>query len=165
MYLVNSCGPGPTCLVATGQYEPQEIGGASFTYIFPSMGTYYLAVDGRAGECGPFQIAGSFHGPTTDVGPPGRTNSGVSLAAYPNPTPGAVVFRGTVPESRAAVSSITIVDVSGRRRAQIPIPTVGSYEVRWEGRDDSGAALAPGVYFAEVRVGGNAARRAIVLSR
>jgi hypothetical protein len=46
MYLVNSCGPTPDVLGRYGQYEPQEVGGASFTYIFPSTGTYYLAVDG-----------------------------------------------------------------------------------------------------------------------
>ena len=166
MYLVNSCSGSPTCLIATGQYEPQENGGASFTYIFPSTGPYYLAVDGRAGECGPFQITGSFHGPTTDVAMPGgRPSSGLSLVAYPNPTSGGVVFRGTVPESRAETGSITIADVSGRRRARILITTVGAYEVRWEGRDEAGAALPAGVYFAEVRVGSNAARRAVVLSR
>lgn len=165
LYLVDGCGANPTCLAAAGQYEPQEVSGASFTHIFATGGTYYLGVDGRSGECGPFEVTGSFHGPTTSVGPPDFSGGLLSLAAYPNPARGSVVFRGAVPESRGAPASITIVDVSGRRLARIPITTGGAYEVRWECRDDTGATLEAGVYFAQLRAGGIATKRTLIVSR
>jgi hypothetical protein len=61
--------------------------------------------------------------------------------------------------SRAAATRLTIHDVTGRLVKTLVNEEVaeGTHTVRWRGRDESGAAVAPGVYF--VRLESESARR------
>jgi hypothetical protein len=69
------------------------------------------------------------------------------LTAWPNP------FRSTVRllVSTRGSSYARVVDASGRtvRVLRVPLsPTAGHYSLSWDGRDEAGSAVAPGVYFA-----------------
>ena len=46
-----------------------------------------------------------------------------------------------------------IVDVNGRSVRQLPDATYapGAHSMEWDGRDDEGRAVSPGVYFAVVK--------------
>ena len=65
---------------------------------------------------------------------------GATLFAAPNPSRGALRIRGP------AGTRVTIYDLSGRQRRAAVLD--GHGEFAWDGRDDSGRALAPGLYFA-----------------
>jgi hypothetical protein len=78
----------------------------------------------------------------------------LALAAAPNPSSSAVAisFSVTAP-SRVWLD---IVEVGGRRvrsllRGQL---VVGAQRVSWDGRTSTGDHVAPGIYFASLRVGG-----------
>ncbi len=76
------------------------------------------------------------------------------LTAWPNP------FRTGVRLSAAARSSsdVRIVDVSGRqvRVLRVPrSPLSTSYSLTWDGRDEAGRQVAPGVYFAALGSSGS----------
>jgi hypothetical protein len=70
-----------------------------------------------------------------------------ALRCAPNP------FRGALRISGPAGTRITIFDLSGRRRRTAVLDGGGAFA--WDGRDDSGRPVAPGLYFARA---GNATR-------
>jgi hypothetical protein len=162
LYLLDSCDSlGYACL--KGKDSSGGEVDSILTYIFPSRGTYYLVVDAMQDGCSDFTLTGTFRGAVTSVATPGIAAGSLSLAAYPNPAQNVVVFRGAVPESRGAATSIVILDLSGRRHARIPITTIGAYEVRWEGRDANGLRLPAGVYFAKLAIAGTSVGRTVIL--
>lgn len=63
--------------------------------------------------------------------------------------------------------TITISDVSGRRVATLlkRLQDPGDHEIVWDGTDDGGAPVSPGVYFSVVQAGGERRSRKLVLSR
>ena len=61
-------------------------------------------------------------------------------------------------EAGTAHSTTVATVVVGRREA-------GIYTIRWDGRDDSGRALASGVYLCRLRAGGEAQTRKLLLVR
>lgn len=63
-----------------------------------------------------------------------------ALRCAPNP------FRGALRISGPAGTRIAIFDLSGRRRRAAVLDAGGAFE--WDGRDDSGRPVAPGLYFA-----------------
>ncbi len=65
---------------------------------------------------------------------------GTPLLAAPNP------FRGAIRISGPAGTRVTIFDLSGRRRRAAVLDGGGAFA--WDGRDDSGRPVAPGLYFA-----------------
>ena len=69
--------------------------------------------------------------------------AGATLSAAPNP------FRGAIRILGQAGTRVTIFDLSGRRRRAAVLDGGGAFA--WDGRDDSGRAVAPGLYF--VRAG------------
>jgi hypothetical protein len=73
--------------------------------------------------------------------------------AAPNPFSSATVLRFDLP--RPAAVRLRIYDVAGRAvRTLVDRPVEpGRHEVRWEGRDDRGRAVAGGVYFARLETG------------
>jgi YVTN family beta-propeller protein len=88
----------------------------------------------------------------------------VSLVGYPNPAPAAVTFRLAGPATRPARCSV--YDVAGRRINVISmVPEPGGLTGTWKPVDSEGERLAPGVYYAEVRSGGETYRRKIILIR
>ncbi|MBC7186846.1 MAG: S8 family serine peptidase [Calditrichaeota bacterium] len=82
---------------------------------------------------------------------------------YPNPFVQSTVIRYEFPEDKAP-SEITIAIFDARGRQVRTIRGGRSYVV-WDGRDDSGAALASGVYFCRLRGGGYSDVRKLVLLR
>jgi hypothetical protein len=78
----------------------------------------------------------------------------LQLAASPNPSAGAMVFTLDLPA--AGEAALEVFDLASRRVAS---PRQGRFEagrhtLRWDGRDDAGNALAPGVYLARASAGG-----------
>jgi hypothetical protein len=97
-----------------------------------------------------FSSAGSV--PTVDVAPGSRPTPGW-LAAAPNPLRSgtSLRFRLTAPER----VTVGIVDVSGRRVRRLVDESLaaGDHVVAWDGRDQGGAPVPPGVYLAVLGAG------------
>ena len=74
------------------------------------------------------------------------------IRAFPNPTRDAVSFVLTSPGQ--ATARLALYDIAGRRVRNLLDAVIrsGQTPVRWDGRDDEGHALAPGVYFYELRM-------------
>ncbi|MGQ0721442.1 MAG: FlgD immunoglobulin-like domain containing protein [Candidatus Eiseniibacteriota bacterium] len=75
----------------------------------------------------------------------------------PNPARGPVSFDVVVPRDGAV--ELELLDAAGRRIARRAVGGVpaGSVTFEWDGRDDTGTAVASGMYFARVRSGGEVA--------
>jgi hypothetical protein len=73
--------------------------------------------------------------------------AGSTLAASPNPATGPLRIDFTV--ARAGPVRITVVDVAGRtvRRLRDGAAAAGVHALEWDGRGESGARAAAGVYF------------------
>ncbi len=81
-----------------------------------------------------------------------------------NPARGGTRLRFVLP--RAGAVSVGVFDVSGRcvRTLQGGALAAGAHELAWDGRDEHGVAVAPGVYLARVDGAGvRAATRVVVL--
>ena len=99
------------------------------------------------------------------VGRPGFINGEVAVSLeipdrfvlfpnFPNPFNPATMIRYGVPEASAV--SLVIYNVLGRKVATLEAGRereVGYHAVVWDGRDDAGAQVASGVYFAQMRAG------------
>ena len=83
----------------------------------------------------------------------------------PNPTAGAVQFRFALP--MPGVARLSVLDVAGRRVRDISMPraSAGEHNVRWDGRDDAGRELSPGLYFVRLEAGGETLAWPLVLAR
>jgi hypothetical protein len=86
------------------------------------------------------------------------------FAAYPNPATTEVRFRGESPAGVGGGARVTVVDLSGRRVAQLSAAT-SPFEIRWNGRDADGVRTRPGVYFARLEAGGATAHATVLLTR
>jgi len=119
-------------------HEPDETDNAAFLSF-----TVIEAVTGIDGRVGPLALS----------------------APRPNPARGAVTLGLELP--RAAEVGWGVTDIQGRVVWSEPSRTMppGSWTLRWEGRDDSGAILPPGLYLARVRVGGEVLTRRLVTIR
>jgi flagellar hook assembly protein FlgD len=89
---------------------------------------------------------------TTDVSPVIPTLA-AQLGVAPNPSRGTVALRFRLPA--AGNGEFSMYDLRGRRvrvlaRGSFP---AGDQGLSWDGRDASGRRVAPGIYFAVVRVG------------
>jgi hypothetical protein len=90
---------------------------------------------------------------------------GFDVDVFPNPAAERTAIAYTLPApSRVAIH---VHDVAGRRVRSLMegVRPEGRHEVRWDGRDDAGAAVSPGVYFARVEAAGRADVRKITLVR
>jgi len=83
----------------------------------------------------------------------------------PNPSRGATRFTFQLPERGAA--HLAVFDLSGRRVRQLAggVMAAGPHEAQWDGKDDRGAAVASGLYFARLETAAGALTRRIVRSR
>jgi hypothetical protein len=83
--------------------------------------------------------------------------------AFPNPSRGRVLLALTLPV--AATVEWSVHDVQGRVIWAGPPATreSGRWSLEWSGRHDHGARVAPGIYFAKVRVGHQVWSRRIVM--
>lgn len=70
----------------------------------------------------------------------------------PTPSPGAVSITFALPTLSSV--EIRVFDLSGRRvrdLGEIASVAAGRHQLRWDGRDDSGASLPAGLYFMRIR--------------
>jgi hypothetical protein len=88
------------------------------------------------------------------------------LRAFPNPFNPATTLAFTLPAPAAV--TLTLHDAAGRRVRTLLRGTVleaGAHARRWDGRDQSGRALAAGVYLARLTAGGVTSLERLVLVR
>lgn len=109
-----------------------------------------------------------FDGGIVDVGPFPSPSSTLRLgAAVPNPLRTESVLALDLPE--AATVDVEVRSVTGRRVRALwtgDARPAGRSSLRWDGRDDHGVAVAPGLYFVRVLAGeAAAAQRVVVLGR
>lgn len=139
----------------------------------PPVGTYTIEVIGfnvPQGGTQPFALAstGSFAGwpddPASIPDVSAIVGGGDLIGAEPNPFAGEITLTLRAHDA-AAVGTLEIFDSSGRRVRSLHAGALvpGISVVRWDGRDDAGTAVAPGVYFARARSGGVEASRKLVL--
>lgn len=107
--------------------------------------------------------------PPCVVDVPGELPAGERLAAapqaWPNPFRASATIRFGL--SHAAEGELAIHDVAGRRvrtlvRGVLP---AGEQQVVWDGRDEAGQRVAPGVYFYHLRAGDVSEARRVVYLR
>jgi len=86
-----------------------------------------------------------------------------ALAVEPNPAVGRCVFRYSLAASRAG--SLTVFDAGGRVVRTLESGTLasGGHTPHWDGRDDTGHASPPGVYFARLLLGHDVQARRFTL--
>jgi hypothetical protein len=87
--------------------------------------------------------------------------------AYPNPFAGSTTFNYRVADAGTAVS-VGVYDVAGRvvKTLAAGVQPEAIHEVTWDGSDDAGVRMAPGVYFLRVQVGAaRTVHRLIYVSR
>lgn len=164
LYLIDDCGT-PTCIA--GGYSEDGRTTASLDLPIPLTGTYYLVVDGDEGSCGPFQLTGELVSSAVSVPPAGSLEPSVAMAATPNPATGGVRLTAAVSSGSLPASALVeVFDIAGARVWQKHVPVAGSeVSVVWDGRDDRGARVPPGTYFARVTVGSTVARTKVTLAR
>jgi hypothetical protein len=96
---------------------------------------------------------------------PGAAGAVRAALAPPSPHPvrGGATLRFTLP--RAGRAMLVLFDVAGRRVRTLADGTraAGEHAVAWDGRDDAGARLRAGVYFARLEHDGAAATRRLVV--
>jgi len=87
------------------------------------------------------------------------------LAAAPNPTGGVSSIRFVLPAQ--ATTRLSIFDLSGRRVRTLVQGTMtpGPHVVPWDGRDERGAPLAAGIYFARLTSGASFLSKKIVIAK
>ena len=93
-------------------------------------------------------------------GSPGRAFLGLP---HPNPSDGLTEIRFTL--GRFSPVQVSIFDAAGRWIRTMRIDGAagpGARSIAWDGRDHRGAVVPAGVYFVEVRAGGEAARTRLV---
>ena len=106
----------------------------------------------------------AFSGSTVDARP--LSHCGIVLRGMPNPFSSSTTIRLFLDEPRAV--EVGIYDCAGRRVRRLPGSghlTAGRHDIAWDGRDDSGARVAPGVYFVRAGAGAASSTSKIVLLR
>jgi hypothetical protein len=115
-----------------------------------------------------YTAAGGTANTTVDAGTPSGGRGFAFAAPRPNPASGAsaTAFALAVPAGLAAGERVTIelYSVAGRRvRTLLDAPAVaGPLNVTWDGADDGGRTVAPGVYLVRATLGGEALDRKVV---
>jgi hypothetical protein len=105
-------------------------------------------------------------GPRVATGP-GVTRGPAVLAVSPTPVVDfARILLARGPQSDSD-SRVEILDPGGRVMRALPVPAVAGAlcRVTWDGRDDRGARVASGTYFARLRDGGLSATRKLIVVR
>ena len=89
----------------------------------------------------------------------------VPLRAWPNPSRGGMTFGLDLP--RATTGSLAVYDVTGRlvRPLAAGALPVGSREIGWDGRDETGAKVSAGVYYLRLDAHDTQGTRKLVVIR
>jgi hypothetical protein len=85
--------------------------------------------------------------------------------AYPNPSRNTVAIEFSL--ARAGATELVVYGVDGRRIRTLAAGwrEAGRYRLEWDGRDDHGALVAPGVYYARLDAGDRRFTRTLVRVR
>jgi aminopeptidase N len=104
---------------------------------------------------------------TTDGVPPVAPDAGppVALTAAPNPARASSLLRVHLGGATSQAISVRLYDSAGRWIRTLGPAPVGATvaEFRWDLRDAGGRRVAPGLYFAQARVGANHEEKSIVV--
>jgi len=103
--------------------------------------------------------------PVLDAPPVAAPRAAALALASRNPAPGGATLRCTLP--REGRVTVTIHDAAGRavRVLDGGVRAAGSHEIAWDGRDESGSRVAPGVYLARFEAGGASGVTRLVVLR
>lgn len=99
----------------------------------------------------------------TPVALPGA--AALTVGCFPNPFNPRTTVRFVLPT--AGIARLEIIDLAGRavRRLVAADLAAGAHDVRWDGRDDAGRAVAAGCYLARLEGGGAVAVTRLALVR
>lgn len=102
--------------------------------------------------------------PTSAVGDAGNTDR-LSAQGYPNPSAGAMHIRFALPTDDDVL--LRVYDASGRMMVTLADDSraAGTHEVRWNGLDAAGEAVASGTYFYQLSTSEGSRTGRIVLAR
>jgi hypothetical protein len=81
----------------------------------------------------------------------GEWENNVRVSAFPNPFESAVVFEVFNLGGAAYALDVTLFDVRGRVIRSLSLPPDGKSCIVWDGSDETGKQVPPGMYFADVR--------------
>lgn len=125
--------------------RPHEIFAEDFRALFGGALANYSGTIENASLCMPQMV----HGLDAFVhGLAGASRVAGKLEGFPNPSRGVVSFR----RQGGAAAPIDLFDLGGRRVATLaPSPGAGGWSWRWDGRDERGHRVAPGVLLARAR--------------
>ena len=86
-------------------------------------------------------------------------------AAHPNPFRSETVIGFDLPGAETV--RLTIFDAAGRRVREVAsvVYPAGRYRMSWDGRSQSGRAVAPGIYFARITAGDSQSSQRLVRIR
>ena len=127
---------------------------------------------GPEGQTAPEAVAVrlAFHGRERWVGPAALPVSGEKggfalLPAVPNPFNPETVLRYTLPAGGEHTVCLEVRDVRGRLTKSLveSIQPEGTWQVRWDGTDATGARVAAGVYLVVLEVDGDRTSRKVIL--
>ena len=161
LYVMKSCSGLPADCVAGGYFEDSELD-PSIEVVFAQAGQYFLVVDAPGGTCGDFQLSGTLHGPTADVGPEGPQNLGLLIA--PNPMRSRAAITGEFRHAVDGQANLTITDIQGRRVLQRGLPmNRGRVRWDWNRRGTDGRRVPAGIYVIDLRIGAENLRSRLVV--
>jgi tetratricopeptide (TPR) repeat protein len=102
---------------------------------------------------------------TAAVPPAPRSVVRLSLAARPNPVSSGTRLDYMLP--RAGQVRLVVLDASGRRVRTLAAgaETAGAYSATWDGRDQAGTTVPPGIYFAQLTLAGERTTSRLVVLR
>jgi hypothetical protein len=96
-----------------------------------------------------------------DAGLEGVASARLSMTARPNPTDTSLDL--TIAGPNISEVSIVVYDVAGRLVRRLHQGKLETSTVRWDGADDQGRRVEPGVYFCRVLSGGRVAVEKVLL--
>ena len=158
------------CTIGTIQRAYEELARQGLVVSRPGQGTHVAAAISAAAET-PLRRASLVHraeGFLLEALTAGYTATEVDLAlrlAGPNPGPGSIVLAYELPHAGRA--RLELLDARGRHVRTIADGTLpaGPGTAAWDGSDDAGRRVAPGVYFALLRFEGARRVARIVVDR
>jgi hypothetical protein len=162
VYVVTDCSSAEaSCVAGEDQGVTDEV--EQLRYEFPAAGTYYLILDSVDPDTwGNWTAVGRFVHGSTGVEPL-RVPGILELRTIaPNPFGRLTSIAYALPaRARAALQ---IYDLQGRvaRTLFNGEAAAGEHRVTWDGRDDQGARVGPGVYFARLSSGGSSAIKRMI---
>lgn len=131
-------------------------------------GTFAYRVRGHSdfGQDGPWSAPVSVQVTTLAVEDQPNVAAQMALVAYPNPFSTETRISFTLPQ--ASTAAVRIYNVAGQL-VQTVLPsqqlTAGSYDLRWDGTNQQGQAVAAGLYILKLTADNNQLNRRVVLLR